>query len=71
MAPGELNDAGEIVGYYRDTARAIHGFVRDASGHILTVDLPGADTTNVFGISDGGRRLARARLGRAVAVGSR
>ena len=50
--PGGLNDAGEIVGYYQDTARSIHGFVRDASGHILTVDLPGADTTNDFGIND-------------------
>ena len=41
---------GTAVGAYTDGAGVTHGFVRDARGHMTTVDVPGAAHTYLTGI---------------------
>ena len=48
-----INDSGEIVGAYYDTAGKEHGFV-DIGGVFSSVDFPGALSTQVNGVNDGG-----------------
>jgi uncharacterized membrane protein len=49
-----VNTAGKIVGYYRDSSDVNHGFLRDTSGNITTIDYPGQGATGVAGISSSG-----------------
>ncbi len=42
---GEINNLGEITGYYLDANNVYHGFVRSPEGKFTTFDAPGADTT--------------------------
>jgi len=42
--PHGLDDAGNVVGSYADSAGAFHGFVRDLGGTFTTLDAPGAGT---------------------------
>ena len=49
-----INDAGEIVGSYRDAAGNVHGFIY-ADGIFGTVDVPGARGTILTRIKNGGR----------------
>ncbi|SRR6266568_1394144 len=46
-----INDSGEIVGYYQNTA--IHGFV-DLGGVFSTLDFPGATSTSPRGVNNAG-----------------
>ncbi len=56
-----INAAGHIVGWYRDSARAIHGFIyRD--GEFTSVDYPGAALTQLRGIGPGGEIVGNYRL---------
>jgi len=48
-----ISDAGEIAGYYSDTAGNTHGFVY-ADGAFSTVDVAGARTTLLTRIKNGG-----------------
>lgn len=41
-----INDAGEITGFYRDSAEVAHGFIRAADGSITTFDVPKAKDTS-------------------------
>lgn len=41
-----INNSGQIVGYYVDSAGASHGFLRASNGTITTIDVPGAASTN-------------------------
>jgi hypothetical protein len=43
--PQGINDLGEVSGYYADVNSVYHGFVRSASGHITTFDVPTTCTT--------------------------
>jgi hypothetical protein len=44
LAPFDINDHGEIAGFYVDAAMTkAHGFVRSADGDFTTIDAPGAD----------------------------
>lgn len=44
--PLAIDAFGRVVGYYEDTSRVLHGFVRDAQGTFTTVDAPfGSDET--------------------------
>ncbi|MBZ5624415.1 MAG: right-handed parallel beta-helix repeat-containing protein [Acidobacteriia bacterium] len=45
-----INDAGDVVGYYKDAAQLAHGFLRRGS-QFTTVDFPGARQTNIFSIN--------------------
>jgi hypothetical protein len=40
----EINDLGEVAGFYQDSANVFHGFVRAFNGKITTFDAPGAGT---------------------------
>ena len=48
-----INDQGEIVGDYVDSAGNRHGFVR-SKGHYTTLDVPDAVLTVAEGINDCG-----------------
>lgn len=49
--PIDLNNEGDIVGYYYDGQAKPHGFVR-RDGRTRTVDMPGAARTYVYATSD-------------------
>src|SRR5271166_1612497 len=50
-----VNDTGEVVGYYYDSAGNAHGF-RDIGGKYTTLDYPGINTqTFPEGINDEGQ----------------
>ncbi|MGO8932030.1 MAG: hypothetical protein ACLQU3_34710 [Limisphaerales bacterium] len=51
--PLGINDPGQVVGYYADDVGTIHGFLKDHKS-ITTLDVPGADLTESWGINDGG-----------------
>jgi hypothetical protein len=46
----DIDDAGDIVGFYVDSAGVHHGFV-DVNGTINAVDVPGSTGTLIYGIS--------------------
>lgn len=48
-----LNNAGQIVGGYRDNT-GTHGFLY-SQGAYTTIDVPGATATNLFGINNNGQ----------------
>lgn len=50
-----ISDTGAIVGWYRDQARVLHGFLAH-NGEVTTidVDLPGASMTQPYGINAAG-----------------
>jgi uncharacterized membrane protein len=52
--PGDIDNAGRIVGEYQDAAGMFHGFLRDPSGAFTTIDVPGAVATSITGINDEG-----------------
>jgi len=39
-----MNDSGTTVGIYADSAGVYHGFIRNSSGGIAVIDVPGAST---------------------------
>ncbi|MEK7405063.1 MAG: hypothetical protein AAB225_08145, partial [Acidobacteriota bacterium] len=48
-----INDAGDVVGHYRDERNLWHGLLLKA-GRFTTVDFPGADQTLVYGLNSSG-----------------
>jgi hypothetical protein len=44
VAPGSINERGEITGFYGEANNRWHGFVRSKSGTVITFDVPGAGT---------------------------
>jgi hypothetical protein len=50
-----INNAGDIVGTFQDTGQPSHGFVRDTSGHLKTIDPPGSLSTELRGINNAGQ----------------
>lgn len=46
----DITSAGEIVGSYDDTSGALHGFT-DVGGTFTTINVPNAETTEIFGIN--------------------
>ena len=52
--PQAMNNSGQIVGYYLDSAGTSHGFLRSAGGTFTTIDVPGAVTTTIASISNTG-----------------
>jgi uncharacterized membrane protein len=53
-SPLAINNRGDIVGYYDDSAGAIHGYLRPNGGAFIPVDFPGAVATMAFTINDTG-----------------
>lgn len=53
--PNAINNSGQVVGTFTDSAGASHGFLRSADGTSLTViDVPGATSTAAVSINNGG-----------------
>ncbi len=55
-----INDSGQIAGEYRDVLGNDHGFVRDADGTIRELNVPGGNTTEVYGINNLGQVVGAA-----------
>ena len=51
--PLGINPAGDVVGFYRDTALIYHGFLLQ-DGAFTTIDAPGAIATDAWDINAGG-----------------
>ena len=49
----DINDAGDIVGRYQDTAGTEHGFLLH-HGHFVSIDAPPGPDTFAFGINSKG-----------------
>jgi hypothetical protein len=49
-----MNNSGTIVGYYSETTRTVHGFIRSPDGTFTTFDVPNAATggTQITAIND-------------------
>lgn len=43
--PQEINQSGDVVGYYYDAGGIVHGFIRSSAGEYAVFDAPGAATT--------------------------
>jgi uncharacterized membrane protein len=54
-----MNEVGDVVGLYRDTAGAMHGFLRSPRGEFSTIDVPGATFTIAHGINNLGEIVGR------------
>jgi uncharacterized membrane protein len=57
--PFGVNEAGQIVGVYRDASGFSHGFLREPDGTYTTLDYPGAIFTNAAGINARGEIVGR------------
>ena len=51
---GGINDLRQLVGYYTDASSTLVGFLRQPSGQFVSVIVPGAVSTQVYGINDCG-----------------
>jgi uncharacterized membrane protein len=59
-AADDINNGGEVVGWYVDTSGITHGFVVDTeSGEWTSIDFPGAPYSSVYGINDRGDIVGR------------
>jgi YVTN family beta-propeller protein len=52
--PQAVNDRGEIVGRFRDSAGVVHAYLRQGDGSFVTIDPPGSMFTVAFDINDAG-----------------
>jgi hypothetical protein len=51
----DVNDRGQTAGIYLDAGGKLHGFRRERSGEVTTIDAPGAVQTRVRGINNRGQ----------------
>ena len=51
---GGINDLRQLGGYYTDATSTLVGFLRQPSGQFVSVIVPGALSTQVFGLNDCG-----------------
>lgn len=49
-----VNDQGEVVGRFQDSAGVVHGYLRNADGSFVTIDQPGSVLTSALGINNVG-----------------
>ena len=56
----EINDSGQIVGWYRDANGVEHGFVMSGGGNFVSVDPPGSVDTFLQGINNKGQTVGAA-----------
>ncbi len=57
-----INGVGDVVGYYSDASRILHGFLL-AAGAFTTIDVPGTNKTIAYGINDTGQIVGYSVLG--------
>jgi uncharacterized membrane protein len=51
----DINDRGQIVGYYDNADGSFGGFLRDKGGRFTKIDFPGASDTTVHGTNNRGQ----------------
>jgi hypothetical protein len=51
---GGINDLRQLVGYYTDSTSTLVGFLRQPSGQFVSIIIPGALSTQAYGINDCG-----------------
>ncbi|MBO0686571.1 MAG: hypothetical protein J2P45_25775, partial [Candidatus Dormibacteraeota bacterium] len=51
----DINDSGQLAGLYVDRDGGRHGFRREPSGEVTTIDAPGAVQTRVDSINNRGQ----------------
>jgi len=54
-----MNEAGDVVGLFRDSSGAMHGFLRERGGTFSAIDVPGATFTIAHGINNPGDIVGR------------
>jgi len=54
-----LNDAGQIVGSFLDSAVVGHGFLQNPDGTTVIIDFPGASRTEARGINNSGQIVGK------------
>lgn len=52
--PTNINELGEIIGFYADAQGTTRGFRRDPDGEFMTIEFPGAARTTLWGLNDAG-----------------
>ena len=52
--PVGINNLGQNVGAFRDSAGVVHGYLRQVDGSFVTIDPPGSIFTQAFAINDAG-----------------
>ena len=52
--PVGINNLGQNVGTFRDTAGVVHGYLRQVDGSFVTIDPPGSIFTQAFAVNDAG-----------------
>ncbi|HLZ50825.1 MAG TPA: beta-propeller fold lactonase family protein [Candidatus Acidoferrum sp.] len=52
--PRAINNLGQNVGSFQDTAGVVHGYLRQSNGSFVTIDPPGSTFTIAAGINDVG-----------------
>jgi uncharacterized membrane protein len=52
--PVDINNRGDIVGFYVEPSLILHGFILNQQG-FTTIDFPGSSSTQVFGINNQGQ----------------
>src|SRR5262249_14780839 len=57
-----INDAGQIVGRFRNSTGQLSGFL-NAAGSFTQIDVPGAIDTEAFGINDAGQIVGSFQAG--------
>ena len=58
-----INDAGQVVGAYKDIIGRFHGFLFDVDGTYTTFDPPGSGFTRATGINNSGQIVGYAAHG--------
>src|SRR5215469_5814368 len=53
-APGAIDSAGQVTGYYTDSSNIFHGFLRQGGGKLVTIDPPGTISTVARGSTQDG-----------------
>jgi probable HAF family extracellular repeat protein len=49
-----ITDSGQVVGFFEDAGKAIHGFLRTPTTASTIIDIPGASNTGAGGINGAG-----------------
>jgi probable HAF family extracellular repeat protein len=53
VTPQDINDVGEVTGWFSDRAMGLHGFIK-LHGNISSISVPKSDLTEATGINDAG-----------------
>ncbi len=57
--PHKINNSDNAVGLYQDTSLVTHGFLYSGGSGLSTIDFPGSNLTEAYGINDSGTMVGR------------